>query len=170
MATAKANTPDKILLGYGLVSVDGEPLGLTRGGSTFTVEREVRNIEADGDRGTVKGRVVIDTEEATLVVNALEIFSDAELSKYFPALDLTTNTIISTLNIVDADYRVVVWEGKTLDGKSVTITLPNAINKGNLDLTLEDKDEVVPELEFTGAYLEESRDVPGWTIEFEAAA
>ena len=50
-------TADKILLGYGVVSVGLTPIGLTRGGSVFTVEREYRNIEADGDKGPVKGRI-----------------------------------------------------------------------------------------------------------------
>lgn len=163
-------TPDKILLGYGIVTIGTTPIGLTRGGSAFTVEREFRNIEADGDKGTVKGRVVIDGEEATLTVNALEMFSQADFQKYYPALKLTTNVVTSTLAILETDYVEVKWEGKTLDGKKVTIKLANALNKGNIDLTLEDKDEVVPELVFTAAYLETARDVPPWSVEFEAGA
>ena len=34
-------TADKILLGYGVVSVNGTPIGLTRGGSVFVTEREI---------------------------------------------------------------------------------------------------------------------------------
>jgi hypothetical protein len=57
-------TASKIMLGTGVVSVGGYPLGLTRGGAVFAVEREFREVEADGDRGPVKGRIVIDTERA----------------------------------------------------------------------------------------------------------
>ena len=67
------------MLGYGTVSVGAVPIGLTRGGSSFTVEREYREIEADGDRGPVKGRIVIDREVASLTVNALELFDDTKL-------------------------------------------------------------------------------------------
>lgn len=62
---------DTILLGAGVVSIGGVDVALTRGGSQFTVEREFRKINADGDRGPVKDRVVIDASRATLTVNAL---------------------------------------------------------------------------------------------------
>lgn len=62
---------DTILLGAGVVSIGGTDVALTRGGSQFVVEREFREINADGDRGPVKDRVVIDASRATLTVNAL---------------------------------------------------------------------------------------------------
>lgn len=62
---------DTILLGAGVVAIGGVDVALTRGGSQFTVEREFREINADGDRGPVKDRVVIDASRATLTVNAL---------------------------------------------------------------------------------------------------
>ena len=37
---------------------------------------------------------------------------------------------------------------------------------GGLDLTLEDKDEVIPELEFTATYLETARDTAPWSVVF----
>ena len=104
-------TAEKILLGYGTVSVGGVPVGLTRGGSSFVVEREVRQIEADGDKGPVKGRIVIDSEIAKLTVNALELFNAADMSKYYPALDLETTAtydkVTGTLAIADGDYNDV---------------------------------------------------------------
>src|SRR5690554_7995799 len=83
-------TAEKIMLGCGTVSVGGYPIGLTRGGSVFSVEREYREIVADCDRGPVKGRVVIDTERAMLTVNALEPFSSDEVTRYWPGLDVDT--------------------------------------------------------------------------------
>lgn len=159
---------EKILLGYGTFSVGGTPIGLTRGGGSLTIEREFREIEADGDRGPVKGRVVIDREVARLTVNALDMFTSAEMVKYYPALVDTTGTLASTLSIVAGDYNDVVWEGKTKDGKKVTITINDAINMGNIEWTLEDKNEVVPSLEFTAMYDELTRDTPPWNIVFEA--
>lgn len=160
-------TAEKILLGYGTVSVAGTPIGLTRGGSSFVVEREIRNIEADGDRGQVKGRIVIDTENAKLTVNALELFTAKEMTKYYPGLSETTGTVTSTLEIAAGDYNDIVWTGKTNDGKSVTITVKNAINIENLEWTLEDKAEVVPTLVFTASYDETDRNKAPWDVKFE---
>jgi len=159
---------DKILLGNGVFSVNTTPIGLTRGGGTFTVEREFRQIEADGDRGPVKGRIVIDTEVAKLTVNALDVFTAADMTKYYPGLSLTTNKLTGTLTIAAGDYNDVKWVGKTKDGQSVTIEIKDAINMNNLEWTLEDKNEVVPSLEFTGTYDEETRDTPPWSVEFQS--
>lgn len=159
---------EKILLGYGTFSVGETPIGLTRGGGTLTIEREFREMEADGDMGPVEGRVVIDREVAKLTVNALDMFTSAEMIKYYPALEETVGTLSSTLKIIEGDHNDVTWTGKTKDGKSVTITIENAINMGNIEWTLEDKNEVVPSLEFTAMYKEAARTTPPWSIEFEA--
>lgn len=159
---------EKILLGYGTFSVGDTPIGLTRGGGTLTIEREFREMEADGDMGPVEGRVVIDREVAKLTVNALDMFTSAEMIKYYPALEQAVGTLSSTLKIVEGDHNDITWTGKTKDGKSVTITIENAINMGNIEWTLEDKNEVVPSLEFTAMYKETARNTPPWSIEFEA--
>ena len=74
-------TAEKILLGKGIVQIGTIPVGLTRGGSSFEVERDIRSIEADGDMGPVKGRIVIDGETAKLKVNALELFNKEDMTK-----------------------------------------------------------------------------------------
>lgn len=159
-------TAEKILLGAGVVTIGEIPVGLTRGGSAFAVEREIRQIEADGDRGPVKGRIVIDTEVAKLTINALELFSKDEMIKYYPATVMDTNKWTSDLKIKDGDYNNVTWTGKTKDGEDVIINLENAINMGNIEWTFEDKNEVVPELEMTATYDEETRDTPPWSVDF----
>ena len=73
-----------ILLGAGVVSIGGTDVALTRGGSQFTVEREFRQINADGDRGAVYDRVVIDAAQATLTLNALTFLTS--MDKIFPAI------------------------------------------------------------------------------------
>ena len=77
---------EKILLGAGVVTIGTTPIGLTRGGSIFLVEREIRPIGADGDMGPVVGREVIDREVPKLTVNALELFSSTDMKKYYPGL------------------------------------------------------------------------------------
>lgn len=54
--------------------------------------------------------------------------------------------------VATADYKAVKWVGKSKDGKAVTITLPKAINLGNIEWTFAEKDDVVPSVEFTAVY------------------
>lgn len=79
---------DTILLGAGVVAIGGTDVALTRGGSQFTVEREFREINADGDRGPVKDRVVMDGSRATLTVNALTFLT--HMADAFPAINVAT--------------------------------------------------------------------------------
>lgn len=80
----------EVLLGAGLVYIGGssDPVALTRGGSKFTVEREFRQINADGDRGPVKGRVVLEGSTAKLTLNALTWLTD--FTDLFPATAVVT--------------------------------------------------------------------------------
>ena len=161
-------TADKILLGTGVFTVGGTAVGLTRGGGSFIVEREYRHIEADGDRGLVEGREVIDKENAKLTLNGLELFVAADLLKYYPALSNTTGTVTSTLSIASGDYVDVVWTGATKDGKACTVTIQNALNLANLEWAFEDKNEVVASLEFTAHYSEAARETAPWNVVFAA--
>lgn len=61
----------EIVLGAGIFYIGATAVALTRGGGTFTVEREYREINADGDRGAVKGRVVMESSRPKLTMNAL---------------------------------------------------------------------------------------------------
>jgi hypothetical protein len=163
---------EKILLGAGVVTIGTTPIGLTRGGSVFGVEREIRPIEADGDKGPVVGREVIDREVPKLTVNALELFSATDMIKYYPGLkvDSTTDpakpTVTSTLKIETTDYNDVKWEGTTKSGKKIIITVMNATNLENIEWKFEDKNETVPQLIFTGHYTEEAPNTAPWKKEY----
>lgn len=74
----------EIMLGAGLVYIDNQMVALTRGGSQFVSTREFRRINADGDRGAVEGRVVLDAEEPTLTLNALTILT--KLDDLYPVM------------------------------------------------------------------------------------
>lgn len=115
-------TADKILLGYGVVTVGSTPIGLTRGGSEFAVEREIRKIEADGDRGPVKGRIVVDTETAKLTINALELFNATDMTKYYPALSaaLNSGTYETAVLTITTAANVSGNVTTTLNGTAVT--------------------------------------------------
>lgn len=66
---------DEILLGAGVFSIDDHTIGLTRGGGSFKVTRENRRINADGDRGPVKRRIICEGSEATLTMNSLQFLT-----------------------------------------------------------------------------------------------
>lgn len=51
---------------------DAELVGLTRGGGSFVVEREYRDIAADDDPGAVAGRISKDTARPKLKLVALQ--------------------------------------------------------------------------------------------------
>ena len=70
----------EILLGVGRFSVgatkdDAKPVGLTRGGGSFIVEREYREINADDDPGLVEGRVEKTSGRPKLKLSALQWLS-----------------------------------------------------------------------------------------------
>lgn len=79
-----ATGANEILLGLGVFAIDGTDISLCRGGGTFTVEREFRDIAADGDKGSVKNRVVIDSERAKLTMNVLTMLSS--VNTLYPAM------------------------------------------------------------------------------------
>lgn len=65
----------EIILGAGTFYIGTTAIGLTRGGGSFNVEREYREINADGDRGAVKNRVVMESSRAKLSFNALTMLT-----------------------------------------------------------------------------------------------
>lgn len=77
----------EILLGLGVFAIDGTDVALVRGGGSFVVEREFRDITADGDKGSVKDRLVIDSERAKLSMNVLTMLTS--INAMYPALTET---------------------------------------------------------------------------------
>lgn len=157
-----------IILGHGVFSIGGKDIAITRGGGQFVIEREYRDIEADGDRGPVKGRTVIDKSVPKLTINALSMLPE-DFTNYYPGMQSTTDTntkVTGKTDISTEDYKTVKWTGKTKQGKGVIITLKNAINLENLDWTLQDKDEVIQALTYVGTYEEDDMENEPWDVEF----
>lgn len=74
----------EILLGLCVFAIDGTDVALCRGGGSFKLERAFRDIVADGDKGTAKGRVVIDEERPKVSMNVLTMLTS--LTALYPAL------------------------------------------------------------------------------------
>lgn len=172
---AKSSQTNDVFISEGVFYIRNVPVGLTRGGGQFLVERETKQIEADGDRGYVKGRIRITKAVPKLVINMLEIIGD-NLPKMYAALKVTEEegkkVVTGTGKIVDADYQdYVKFIGTTDKGQEVVIRIDNAINLENIDWTLADKDEVVPAITYIGCYLEDSPDgYEPWSVSYAPKA
>lgn len=82
--SATTSGSSEIILGAGIFYVGGTQVALTRGGGSFVVEREYREINADGDRGAVKGRVAMESSRAKLTLNVLTMLT--KLTDLYPAI------------------------------------------------------------------------------------
>src|SRR6056297_1580427 len=131
---------NEYILGNGVFTIGEVDVALTRGGGQFTIEREYKQILADGDFGPVKGRIRKDRSVAMLTMNALEVLSE-NITKMYAAMqidDTTSGTakITATEDVNDTDYIEVTWTGTDSTGRDVIITLTDAINIGNFDWTM----------------------------------
>lgn len=77
---------------------------------------------------------------------------------------MATKTLTSSGIVTEADFHNVTITGKTKGGNAVKITLENAINKGNIEWTFADKDEVVPAIELEACYDNTNKQADGTTI------
>ena len=172
--------PADIILGDGVFSIGGTSTGggtaiaLTRGGGNFSVEREYRLIEADGDYGPVKERIRLIREVAKLNMKNLEIVP-ANMDDYYPVASAsattgsTTSTFTTrslTTNVTSEDYNWVNWVGYNKAGREVKIELENAINLENLNWDLIDKEEIINELTFQATYGGTTRTTVPWKVYF----
>lgn len=84
---------DEIILGVGKFSIgtsaqDAKAVALTRGGGSFVVEREFREINADGDPGLVEGRIVKEAGRPKLKLVALQWLT--KVSNLYSCVTATT--------------------------------------------------------------------------------
>jgi hypothetical protein len=159
-------TPKNVALGEGVVYFNYDNsttppagsnvlVGATRGGSTFSREGEIKSLEFDGKRGEVKGFRRKINGGASLTVNALEIVNAENLTKFYAGLQVDESNvdydvITAKKQIDDTDYiDNVAFVGETLTGEEIVIIIKNALGDGAMELALEDKEEVVAEVQFT---------------------
>lgn len=105
MSAVTSTTVKNLILDEGVVyknyGLAGEAIiGATAGGNSFTVEREIKEIEVDGVKGKVKGLRRLITENAMLTVNLKEMSTD----NIKLALAGSTSTAPTVNTIVPAEY------------------------------------------------------------------
>lgn len=158
-----ALTPNRIVVDAGAIyrnygEASQQLFGATRGGATFTVNREDRQIEADGIRGQVKGlkRVIEHSPqlEFTLVEMSLDTF--LELTRGTATLDATGgfHRIVPSNDIALSDYLInIALVGRVMNTNTpVVIILYNALQEGEWSITTADEDEGTLGVTFVGHY------------------
>ena len=170
----KGEKQENIVLGRGIFKIDDVAVGLTRDGGTFKVEYTHRVINADGDRGTVKGRVLREEAKAFMSINHLEVLTSFEALHTGVKSDTTTKqgytTYKGTGKIDDAnDYHTVTFVGETKNGREVVIEINNAINLENIEWTLKDKDDVIDSVTYEATYDPQAEDQfdENWTVSYK---
>lgn len=119
-------------------------LGATRGGGTFTITRDIRQVEADGARMRFVGGEIVDSADAYLSETLIEI-TPQHLKQILGNVDITTSGLVTTLTLrtafEDGDYlQNIVWVGDTSEGY-MAIELKNALNTADFTFTFADKNE-----------------------------
>lgn len=128
-------------------------LGVTRGGGTFTVTKEIRTPEVDGVRYAFKGQDFIDSSDAYLSGTLLEV-NATNFKRLLSTGESVTEgkkTTVTMHTAVDPDTDYIpslVWVGDIADGRLIMVVLDNAFNTADFSLTFTDKGEGTMPFEF----------------------
>lgn len=127
-------------------------LGVTRGGGSFTVTREIRTPDVDGMRYPFKGADFVDSVDAYLSGTLLEVVPQ-NMKLLMGTGESTTSgkktTVTMHTAVTDSDYiDHLCWVGDLADGRLVLIELDNAFNTADFSLTFTDKGEGTMTFEF----------------------
>jgi hypothetical protein len=158
-------------------------LGATRGGSTFTLTSETRDMPFDGITGIARGARRFLGVTVELTVNLIEV------SKELIQMALPGSTFEKLATATTDDGVAITTENQYLVQRLLTATIPeieyydvaivaemsnmktpvicgikNALNNGNLELSFTDADESVLALTFTGTIDPLNPDEEPWFI------
>lgn len=127
-------------------------LGVTRGGGSFTVTRDIRTPDVDGMRYPFKGADFVDAVDAYLSGTLLEVVPENMKILLGTGESATSGkkaTIRMHTAVEDTDYiDHLCWVGDLADGRLVLIELDNAFNTADFSLTFTDKGEGTMSFEF----------------------
>lgn len=153
------------------MTAPGTLIGATRGGSTFSLEQEVKEMEVDGSLGPVKGSRRITKVTAKLTCNLIEASSDA-ISQAIVASGITADTpagwdaIDRDTAIADLDYIANVALIAEVAGKTnaMGIVLSNVLVDQGFELAFADKEEAVIPITFTAHFAITDLDAEPWLM------
>jgi len=163
----------KLYINYG--EAGEAALGATRGGSSFAINTEYRDMPVDGAKGPVKGGRRITKVEAVMTVNMVEI--DATLlNKAIPGSTKadypstpakTHDKITRALALLTSDYITnvaIVGEVSGTTTKYFVGILKNVIADGNLEIGFVDNDESVISIQWKAHFDPAAMETEPWEI------
>ena len=145
-----ASSLDDIVVDAGAVFVGGTPIGATKGGITFTVEQNVRQIEVDNARGPLKGGRRVTSEKAMLTVTFMEINASNLSNALFGMTTGSQRDLSAAPTYLPEVTLVAGVSGSATDG--VLVTLYDVLADGNFEMALEDESEAGIEVQFTAHF------------------
>jgi hypothetical protein len=164
-----------VRVGYTNPSSPGTLIGATRGGTTFTVEQEIRDMPVDGAKGPVKGGRRITKVTARLECNFIE-FTKELLQMGLPGSDLgshpagtaTHDSITRALQIALADYEdsIVLIGEVSGSAQPIICGISDAIATGNFEIAAADNDESALKISFEAHFDPASLDAEPWFVYF----
>jgi hypothetical protein len=178
-----SDTPDRFVIDSGEVRVgliydedtetitdEGLCIGATRGGTTFTVEQEIREMPVDGAKGPVKGCERITKVNAKMTLNMVE-WSTYLIRMALPGTSKTDfgtshDLVRRTLQIALTDYKDTVAIKAQVSGSTVPMVfiIENALGSGNFETGMADNDEAVCKLEVKAHFDPSTLDKEPWKI------
>lgn len=149
------------------------PVGATRGGASFNVNRELRQIEADGQLGPTKGLLRRTNVAPVLTVTLLEQ-SIENIRRQFPGVVVSTAGAWARVTggpITGETYldNVALITTYGEEGKFIVLVVENALVLESPDFQTADKDEVATEVGFAGCFSGVNAQEP-WRIYLPPAA
>lgn len=166
-----------LIANYGLGASAGErKLGATQGGNTFTVERDIRVIEPDGNKGKTENLRRVVTENARLAVNLFEMTAEnfalaiagSIVTEVPKAGEVEAHTQIQSGDILTASYVDNVALLTTISGSTqpLVFIVENVLSDENFEIGNEDKAEAVLPVTFSAHWdMTDENRVP-WAIRF----
>lgn len=148
-----------------------QTVGATRGGMSFSVTPEMRQIEVDGQRGAIKGSQVKDSEDAMLTVNFLEMTAlnilravpGSTAEKYNDDFIHITGGELVLASYID-NIMITTIHGMGARLFPTLIVIENGLATEGLEVALEDKNEAAPEVQFKAHYDPANPDKSPWHI------
>ncbi len=140
-----------VYLNYG---VEGKEklLAPCKGDNAFSVEAEIREIEANGLKGKTKGLRRKIREEASLTVNLMDLSLD-NLKSMLPGSKKSATSLKHGWKIEDEDYiDNVTIIGEELGGGFKKITIYNALSDEPTEVTLIEDDETAVAITFSAHF------------------
>lgn len=174
-----ANTMTRFFVDAGAVYMDytvggapGTLLGATRGGSSFKIETEIREMEVDGAQGLVKGGSRIVSVTASITANFLELSDELLLAMNPAATSTPYGAPTHDLMIRDADIAVGDYMTNiTIVGNStysatnyIIIQIENPLADGNFEISMVDKEESVIPVTFLARFAVADLETEPWKV------